>query len=264
MNIEDVIQQYFPDELKEPEAFEDWLSPLRGDAIPGSADLFKELDKKLSLEKGRQTSETSIHRDYWELFGGEDKLIKSIPSIRSKLARDLLDEFQKDSRALSRQTKEQLVKRVYGFGDLGRIRIVADFPSDIDHLQKILFDSKRFLGSYSCPKGIKDFVFDPRLRDGLKGHRARQFSVRVKIDDRSDFGFEIQLMTRLQHAWDRRNHPLYEWQRENPDWLKDQEAVELAVDDFACSEALHLVDRQADINWIRLQDKLKNSKEVIS
>jgi ppGpp synthetase/RelA/SpoT-type nucleotidyltranferase len=260
MNIEEAIQHYFPDELTETEAFEDWLSPLRADANPGAGDLLDALGKKLSSEKEIREKATHIHRDYWETFGGGNRLLKSIPSIRSKLARDLLHEFEESGSALSRQTNEQLVNRVYGFGDLGRIRIVADFPSDIDHLQKILFDSDLFLGLYPCPKGVKDFIFDHHLRDGLKGHRARQFSVRVKIDDYSDFGFEIQLMTRLQHAWDRRNHPLYEWQRENPDWRKDKEAVELAVDDFACSETLHLVDRQANINWNRLQAKLMNSK----
>lgn len=264
MSIEEMIKKYFPDELKEPEAFEDWLSPIRENANPGAVDLLDALEKRLTSEKEIRKKESHIRRDYWELFGGNDKLLKSVSSIHSKLTRDLLDELKNPGSALSRQTKEELALRVYGFSDLGRIRIVADFPSDIDHLQKILFDSNLFLGLYPCPKGIKDFVFDPRLRDGLKGHRARQFSIRVKIDDHSDFGFEIQLMTRLQHAWDRRNHPLYEWQRENPDWLKDPKAVELAVDDFACSEALHLVDRQADINWIRLQDKLKNSREVLS
>lgn len=258
MDIDKVIQKYFPRALSDPDSFEDWLSPLRDDAFPGSVDLLSELEAKLASEKDGLIAKTNIKRDYWEIFGGNDKLLKSVAGIRSKLARDLLDELKKGPNLLTRQSEARLASYVYGFGDLGRIRIVTDFPSDIDYLQNTLFDTDLFLGAYPCPKGIKDFVFDPRLRGGLKGHRARQFSVRVAVDGQSDFGFEIQLMTRLQHAWDRRNHPLYEWQRETPNWQEDEEAVKLAVDDFACSEALHLVDRQADRNWNRLQKKLEN------
>lgn len=265
MGIDHVIQEFFPIDLVDQEKFEDWVSPLRADPFAGAVDLLDSLEKKLTSEKTSVEQSTHIHRDYWEIFGGGNSLIKSSSSIRSKIARDLLNGSQKHENTLPRQTEEQLIQRIYGFGDLGRIRIVADFPSDIENLKIKLFDSDLFLGFYICPKGIKDFVFDPKLRqDGLKGHRARQFSVRVPIDHQRDFGFEVQLMTRLQHAWDRRNHPLYEWQRENQDWMDDQDAVELAVDDFACAEALHLVDRQADRNWLRLQDKFKNNQEVSS
>ena len=194
-------------------------------------------------------------------------MLKSVSNIRSKLARDIqddiLNEKKKDRVPRERLSEEELKIRVYKFGDLGRIRIIADFPSDIDCLQGELFQQQLFLGVYPCPKGIKDFIFDPNFRDGLKGHRARQFSVRTGVNGELDFGFEVQLMTRLQHAWDRRNHPLYEWQRENNDWTENQKAVEIAVDDFACSETLHLVDRQADRNWIRFQDFLKPQEDEI-
>ncbi len=269
--IEQTIRNYFPVELIDSESFEDWCRPLRDNANSGALNLFYELEIRLEEVKKECLAADGIHRDYVEIFGGANALIKSISSIRSKLARDLYDESHKlttiekwpapcrickylydESQKLTtieRQTIEQLTQRVYRFSDLGRVRIIADFPSDVAYLQKRLIIRRRFLGSYPCPKGVKDFIFDPKLRDGLKGHRARQFSVRVALDGTTTFGFEVQLMTRLQHAWDRRNHPLYEWQRENIDWQKLPKAVQLAVDDFACAETLHLVDRQAEHNW---------------
>jgi ppGpp synthetase/RelA/SpoT-type nucleotidyltranferase len=243
--IMQAIEELFPKELVDPMDFRDWCEPIRQDVFPGAVDLTSLLGKKLEDEETMKRSIEGAKRDLWELFGGEgDRLVKSVNSIRSKLARDLLGRKE-----TQRQSLDDLTRMVLGFGDIGRIRIVVDYISDIAHLEEVLFGEPcRFLGKYACPKGIKDFIFDPNNRDGLKGHRAHQFSVRVPCEN-SDFGFEVQLMTRLQHAWDRRNHPLYEWQRESPDWQGDPAAAELAVNDFACAEALHLVDQQADRNW---------------
>lgn len=249
--IENVIQRLFPDSLADTSDFEDWCSTIRQDAQPGAADFVALLKDRLDHEIAECRKLGGLGRDYWELFGGEgDKAIKSASSIRSKLARDLMGE----NISAHSKTEDFLRRKILAFSDLGRARIITDFPSDITHLREKLFAGGKFLGEFNCPKGFKDFVFDPSKRDGLKGHRAIQFSAQVPIDDTTCFGFEVQFMTRLQHAWDRRNHPLYEWQREKPDWISDQKAVELAVDDFACAEALHLVDRQADHNWQRLQN----------
>lgn len=255
--IENVIQRLFPDTLQDVSDFENWCSRIRQDAQPGAADFVALLKNHLDLEMA-ECRKSGIRRDYWETFGGEgDSAIKSVTSIRSKLARDLMDE----KRAATKETAESLRQKILKFSDLGRVRIVADFPSDVAHLRKTLFSGKKFFGAYNCPKGGKDFTFDLSKRDGIKGHRALQFSVRVPFDDTTHFGFEVQLMTRLQHAWDRRNHPFYEWQREKSEWRNNRVAAELAVNDFACAEALHLVDRQADQNWQRLQKLIKKEKK---
>ena len=167
--IEHVIRTYFPDELTDQEAFADWCEPLRENANPGSANLLSDLETRLdSIMRDCQDADRS-GRDFWELFGGTERLVKSAASIRSKLARDLYVDKSRGAPNVWKQTTEQLARRVYGFSDLGRIRIIADFPSDVACLQKRLFEGKKFLGTYLCPKGIKDFVFDPQLRDGLKG-----------------------------------------------------------------------------------------------
>ncbi|MCK5503915.1 MAG: hypothetical protein KAJ10_02065 [Thermodesulfovibrionia bacterium] len=213
------------------------------------ADIVSELNKKLKHEKERCTEIEKSPRDFWDLFGDENPL-KSVSSIRSKLARDFIEKKQ-----LVCVTKENLEKRIYKFSDLGRVRIVCTFNRDAVYLQEALFESDKFLEKYECPKGIKDFIFDPDIRDGLKGHRARQFSVNISFDNNTAFGFEVQIMTLLQHVWDRRNHPIYEWLREKKDL-----STELKVNDFACAETLHLVDQQADRNWTNFL-KEKNNDE---
>lgn len=261
--IDSVVRDCFPDELIDSNYFLDWCSEICQTTQPAAADLVVWLNRKLDSEKSVCIENCSIARDYWELFGGNgNKAIKSEMSIRSKLARDISDEKEKEKETEERkETIESLRARILNFSDLGRVRIVADYASDITYLRKQLFENGKFLGIYNCPKKIKDFVFDHTKRDGLKGHRALQFSARVPIDGTNDFfNFEVQLMTRLQHAWDRRNHPFYEWQRDSLDWTGNSKAVKLAVDDFACAETLHLVDRQADLNWQRLK-KLQGAKK---
>ncbi len=257
--IDRIVERFFPEGLVGADEFSDWCSLIRQDVMPYAIDLVTQLDQMMEATLPACRDRCHPRSKCWERFGGEgDGLIKSIASIRSKLARDMMSLGAADPR----HTCEELRDRILAFGDLGRVRLVGDFPSDALCLTERLINKGLFLSSYSCPKGVKDFVFDPAMRDGLKGHRARQFSVRVPVEAGVDFGFEVQIMTRLQHAWDRRNHPLYEWQREHPKWKDTEEAMRLAVNDFACAEALHLVDSQADQNWNDLQ-KLMKKEHVI-
>lgn len=248
--IDLVVERLFPANLIPFDSFEEWCELIREEVQPAAADLISQLESSLDAAISTCTTKCNPRSRCWERFGGEgDQLIKSVTSIRSKLARD----HPEVTMATQKLTTDELRNKILEFGDLGRVRLVGDFPSDVICLRDIILQGNKFLETYNCPKGVKDFVFDPTKRDGLKGHRARQFSIRVPLDETTGFGFEIQLMTRLQHAWDRRNHPFYEWQREHPNWEKDPAAVELAVNDFACAEALHLVDRQANQNWSDLQ-----------
>ena len=51
MGVQDVIAEFFPEGLVEPDAFENWVSPLRTDAYPGAADLLDKLEKQLEVSK---------------------------------------------------------------------------------------------------------------------------------------------------------------------------------------------------------------------
>jgi ppGpp synthetase/RelA/SpoT-type nucleotidyltranferase len=245
--INEIIKQIFPRDLPDYNAFEDWCETIRERVR--AADIVSELSKKLDDEETSCTKNEKSPRDFWNLFGDENPL-KSVSSICSKLARDFFEKKQP-----ARVTKEELEKRICKLSDLGRVRIVCTFNRDAVYLRKALFTNDKFLDKYECPKGIKDFIFDTDIRDGLKGHRARQFSVTIPIEHNTAFGFEVQIMTLLQHVWDRRNHPIYEWLRERKDL-----STELKVNDFACAETLHLVDQQADRNWTTFL-KEKNNGE---
>lgn len=247
--INGIIKQIFPGDLIDYNVFEDWCETIRERVRPGTTDIVSELNKKLKDEKERCTQIEKSPREFWDLFGDENPL-KSVSSILSKLERYFFERKQ-----TACVTKEDLEKCIYKFSDLGRVRVVCTFNQDAVYLKKAFFKNDKFLEKYECPKGIKDFIFDPDIRDGLKGHRARQFSVNVPVDNNAAFGFEVQIMTLLQHVWDRRNHPIYEWLREKKDL-----STELKVNDFACAETLHLVDQQADRNWANFL-KEKNNDE---
>lgn len=254
--IDSIVARTFPAELVETVRFEEWCEENILERIqPDAANVIRELENVLEREKKTLGAQENINRDYWNFFGNENP-VKSVRSIRSKLARDIYDGEKGGSEKISSPlTPEEIENRIYRFSDLGRVRIICTFYSDMQHLLSVVLIGNLFLDKYECPEGIKDFIYDSEKRDGLKGHRARQFSVRVPVEHDITFGFEVQLMTLLQHAWDRRNHPIYEWTRENKVL-----SIELKVNDFACSEALHVVDKQADRNWEQFLEEMQNGK----
>ncbi len=238
VDLERTIAERFPELLSDESGFdefyENFLDPVRGPAIT----VIEQIRDELEVAAERGLAAEGIRRDRWHLFGDQDP-IKSARSARSKLARDLFQE--KDGP--SRLSQEQVIERLFALSDLARCRIVCTFECDARELLEALVANGRFLCAYRLRQTVKDFIWDRTRRDGLKGHRARQFSVAVPCGA-TELGFEVQLMTELQHAWDRRNHPIYEHVREGGE-LPDA----LLVNDFSCSEALHLVDQQADRNW---------------
>lgn len=177
-----------------------------------------------------------LHRDRFELFAPSP--IKSAARVRSKLL--LTGEV----------TGDDLLDRVLALGDLARFRIVATLKRDVEACRRGLLsaDGAIFLGTFKV-RGLKDFVRDERLRRPLAGHRALQLVVEVPSGDRA-VRVEVQIMTQLQHTWDRRNHAMYEWLREGREQGVDG-VDELRVDDHAVAESLHAIDALAEHNFTR-------------
>lgn len=212
---------------------------------------------RLEEERKRLLEKEGATRPVWQVTGTDgSSLLKSASSARSKLGREIsaletASKLPKGSLSL-----DQVEHLLLGFPDLGRFRIVCDFTCDVDCARKALLPGKppSLLGRYRLAGALKDYVYDLDLRRPARGHRAFQFAVEVPSDG-GRLLVEIQLMTLLQAAWDRRNHPLYEWSREG-----GVTPAPLVVQDVALAEALHLVDAQATLNWqefVRLRKRKK-------
>lgn len=242
--IEEVLSANLPDELRTAAGFRDWYSPLLLEVQVAAVRLFADMGRWLDEERELIRTQERTKRDVWFMFPDDaERLTKSPESLRTKLGRDLLDEPPD-----RRLTPAEVEERIRAMPDLARFRIVCDFASDADHLLSRLFVSAgegAHFGEYEVRGPLKDYIYDLRLRRPTRGHRARQFAVEVPTSEAGKaILVEVQIMTLLQHAWDRRNHPFYEWTRTGHEL-----PPELTINDVALAETLHLVDRQAAENW---------------
>lgn len=202
------------------------IQPLVEPMIVGLVD---EVQAHIDQQKSLWREQEKIDRDRWFLFN--EHSLKSSASVQRKLAAD----FEKHP--METLTEAALRAAVLGLADLGRFRVVGSLPRDVETIKKVL------LKLDGASTEVKDFVRDTALRKPLLGHRAIQFRV-----TRQGISAEIQIMTHLQHVWDRRNHCLYEWTREGG----GDDALDLRLDDHALAEALYVVDRMADQNFSTL------------
>jgi ppGpp synthetase/RelA/SpoT-type nucleotidyltranferase len=232
-----------PEELRTTAGFLDWYSPLVREIHVAAVELYHYVAQWLDQEKERIRTREHANRDVWFLFPDDGRLTKSPESLLAKLGRDLADQPPD-----KRFTPSEVEDRIRNMPDLARFRIVCDFASDAEHLlSRLLVRSAQgaCFGEYKVRGPVKDYVYDLDLRRPTRGHRARQFAVEVPpLDAGKPILVEIQVMTLLQHAWDRRNHPVYEWTRSGREL-----PPELVVNDVALAETLFLVDRQAAENW---------------
>jgi ppGpp synthetase/RelA/SpoT-type nucleotidyltranferase len=246
--IEQVLRERLPVDLCEQERFDDWYEPLKDAVAFAVTRVHTEVVAALEAERLVVLGHERLKRDVWQIFPKDHgALTKSASSIRSKIGRELCERIDSERALDGRLSEDQLGRLVLGFPDLGRFRVICDFPPDVARAQKALVPNakKGLLACYPLKGGrIKDYVFDLELRRPTSGHRAKQFAVRVDEAGEPAVWIEIQLMTPLQHAWDQRNHLLYEWMREGGELTG-----ELRVNDLAVAETMHLADQQAARNW---------------
>lgn len=245
LEIEEVLDQRLPETLRSLEGFEFWCEPYRQAADVAAIQLYGEIGAALEGERQQIKNEEGSKRLIWDLYPDDSRRLKSVGSLRSKIGRELRQRIEKGTLLDGRLSEDQVEQMIFAFPDLGRFRVIADYSHDVFRALKILLpgDGKHLLGLYPLKDKIKDYVFDLDLRNPGRGHRARQFAVAVESMERRVY-IEIQLMTLLQHAWDQRNHPFYDWTREG-----GQLSARLRINDVALAETLHLVDEQASINW---------------
>lgn len=118
--------------------------------------------------------------------------------------------------------------------DILRFRILCNYLHDVELLKNIL--PKQMGADFQVCKETKDFIkLDPEMRK--KGHRAVHFIFQA-IHNQTKYLFEVQLMTLLQNAWDRKDHSIvYEIQRSG-----NEIPLEVKMRSYAMSEMLYVAD----------------------
>jgi len=258
--IQNLLDAKIPEEIRSPEGFARWFEPWRELAMVAVKEVHEAVSGCLEEERRRLRDREGVTRRAWEVTGTDGRsLLKSAASAQSKIGRELLDWHKRGRLPDRRLSLGDVEKILLTFPDLGRFRVVCDFSCDVDCAKRALLSGKplRLLGRYGLSSRAKDYLNDPSLRRPTRGHRAYQFSVVVPGDPR--LLVEIQLMTQLQAAWDLRNHPIYEWDREG----HPLPAV-LALRDVALAETLHLVDLQATANWKQFVRVCRNNGRPLS
>ncbi|MBI4699694.1 MAG: hypothetical protein HY744_00775 [Deltaproteobacteria bacterium] len=243
--VEDALLARLPAEIRVPLEFENWFQDTLQLAIESATlrvhgaviDLVGKIESQGREQEG-------LERDRYDVFVPPGGLLKAPARVREKLLDDLA------AAELLPLTLDELAGRVLALGDLGRFRILGSLPRDVRRCLEAMFegDPGKMLGRFPLRGEIKDFVRDPRLREPLRGHRAVQLTVVANPDATLHVSVEIQLMTALQHAWDRRNHCFYEWLRAGGAAAREA-SLDLRIDDHAVAEALHVADAMADRNF---------------
>ena len=160
--------------------------------------------------------------------------------IASRIEYDLWNEQPKKIRGKEPQ-KHNPKNFLNTMTDVVRFRIICNYLSDIEFIdRKIIAFSKRSKKFEIISKENHIETPFPRRR---AGHRAFQYTMKF-LDDNPPVLFELQVMTQLQHAWDKKDHHLiYEYVRIKKDnkipiYLKNRMA--------AMSELLYVADEAFD------------------
>ena len=241
--IERVPARLMPASLRSENDFDRWFEPLKRRIQVATQEVVDVVKRILDEEARRIRVGETCERTVYDLFKGGESLTKSSAGVRSKIGRQL----RKENRSHGALTLLQVKNRILRFPDLGRFRIVCSLSSDVEQALRSLLgaNERRLARRYPLIGPVKDYVEDLSLRCPSRGHRAKQFAVEVRTGHGAEVvRVEIQLMTTVQHAWDQRNHPIYEWTRDG-DVLPDH----LVIRDVALAETLYLVDEQASRNW---------------
>ena len=175
-----------------------------------------------------------------------ESLIKGADRIVEKII-----ESWKDSLDLGKSTGSLLKKPpgprhdpdsfIKTMPDVVRFRILCNYLRDIDYIDKKLQSTVKKDNDFKLRKR-EDHVATP-FPERQGGHRALQYVLHF-TGDGSDLLFEVQVMTLLQHSWDKKDHHLiYEYVRidkghQIPQHLKNRMA--------AMSEMLYVADTVFD------------------
>jgi ppGpp synthetase/RelA/SpoT-type nucleotidyltranferase len=126
--------------------------------------------------------------------------------------------------------------------DLARFRVVCNFLSDVESVAQAIESAEELKRAFNIEK--KSTL---RLRHVERKSGDRSVKLILQYKRQPDLFLEIQVMTQLQEAWDKKDHFLvYEPRRSMPD--KDEENFPDYLDAkmFAMAELLDVADQYFD------------------
>lgn len=177
--------------------------------------------------------------------GKPDSLIKGTDRIAEKMLESYSEYDQWKVGSKGTRGKEPGKHNPKSFlntmSDVVRFRIVCNYLSDVKYIDRKIGAFAR-KSNWIATISREDHIETP-FPQRRAGHRAVQYSMKY-LNAESPVLFELQVMTQLQHAWDKKDHHLiYEYVRIQ----KDQEIpVHLKNRMAAMSEMLYVADEVFD------------------
>ena len=173
----------------------------------------------------------------------QDKLIKGPERIAQKIIDSWIehDEWREKGSQVEAPQKHDPKGFLSTMTDVIRFRIVCNYLSDVEYIDKRLKSFVDRSGDLKI-KSRNDHIETP-FPTRRAGHRAVQYVLEY-CKSEPPILFEVQIMTQLQHAWDKKDHHLiYEYVRLKQDgkiplYLKNRMA--------AMSEMLYIADAAFD------------------
>ncbi len=210
----------------------------------------EELGSKISFKEGNRVVAEVISPP-------ENKLIKSPERIAFKIFESWDDFSIWENKEKNEQKKAGSSIRhdprsfLLTMDDIIRFRIICNYLDDIKYIainmeKKISSIKKEIL---TIDKRFKELIYnkvdylDIPYPDRRKGHRGMKYNFKI-LSKNTPILFEVQIMSQLQHAWDKKDHHLiYEHERAGhfgiiPLYLKNKMA--------AMSELLYVADTVFD------------------
>jgi len=172
----------------------------------------------------------------------ESEKQKSPASIIDKIRRSQTQNAKRGEPEPDRYDLNNFARKIT---DLARFRIVCNFLSDVEKVAEVISNSTELSKTFNIRRK-SSIILRPKNRDS--GERSIKFTLELK--SQPGLFLEIQVMTQLQEAWDKKDHFLvYEQRRKFPD--KDEEIFPDFLDAkmFSTAELLFVADDYFE--WLR-------------
>lgn len=226
------ISEHFPEPYNDPDRFGEYILP--------KIQLHDTLCTAVMAEV-KTLLATLIERHDYRFFCRIDDThrLKSPDGIVDKICRSLKERESGEGHESGAINLDNFLTQMT---DLARFRIVCNFLSDIEKIAEIIKKSEKLNSLFKIQEKS---TIQQRPKDRKSGER----SVKISLEHKKSPGLflEIQIMTQLEEAWDKKDHFLvYETHRREP--LKDDEHFKDFLDAkmLAMSELLYIADNYFD------------------